>query len=724
MLQRVKEVQESDLRMSGSLARNIQRVIAVTQAQIDAAAAQGKAWVVKPVVKVSDPIDNLRGGTQLVIKQNAILPGQNVMRVMYVGGQAVVVGPGTSPLSLPDAMADDILSLTAFGGIQQNGVPQEYTRLDRLQGDGTAYIDLGITLNQDDEIEVDFIFKYVSGGQIFGYRDGASARNITLFSGGGAGSLFMDFNNSDYTNYRLGTTGTDDAQYTAKISKTKRALYSGTTEIAANNTACPDTFTTGNALLFFAGGSPSGTAKFTGSILGVRIKDRMNLVPAKRNSDDVLGMYDMITGQFFTNAAGSGAFIAGDPMTPTPDYPMDIVCNNGALKARHQSGLPLGYTLLDYIEATGTQYIDTGFTPNQDTSAMLDAQFLNYDSGTQGILFGARTSSTENIFNIQRLTAGNWNMGYNNSNFNVGTADTNRHVFYKNKQYQYLDGVLKGTGTYSAFTCPGTAVLFGTNNSGTKYATAFPAKVWSFKMWDNGTLIRNLVPAQYGSNVGMYDLVNGVFYQNAGTGDFTAGDPVSDPVEIYTDGTVETIAIKDDQNATVSTATCEDLLSIGTYTDEQEVISGVVTRNVGVKVLDGTENWTYSEPNTYGIANITGTITGKVGGNKNELICSHFEPQTSAWSSTSTEGILNGNNNNQVFFRVLGTRIPNLTAWTQWLADQYNAGTPVIVIYPLATPTTESVAGQPMETAEGDCTAEITQAGMAGLELQVEYIAE
>ena len=35
---RVKTVQESDLRMLGSLARNIQRVLPVTQADIDAAA--------------------------------------------------------------------------------------------------------------------------------------------------------------------------------------------------------------------------------------------------------------------------------------------------------------------------------------------------------------------------------------------------------------------------------------------------------------------------------------------------------------------------------------------------------------------------------------------------------------------------------------------------------------------------------------------------------------
>ena len=138
MLQRVKEVQESDLRMSGSLARNIQRVIAVTQADIDAAAAQGKAWVVKPVVKVSDPLDNLRGGTQLVIKQNSILPGQNVMRVMYIGGQAVVIGPGPSPLLLPDAIADSLSYVKAFGGTEQ-GLPSEYQLYTEVEAGGVTY---------------------------------------------------------------------------------------------------------------------------------------------------------------------------------------------------------------------------------------------------------------------------------------------------------------------------------------------------------------------------------------------------------------------------------------------------------------------------------------------------------------------------------------------------------------------------------------------------------
>ena len=658
MLQRVKEVQESDLRMVGALARNIQRVIAVTQADIDAAAAQGKGWLVKRVVKVNDPLDNLRGGTQLVIKQNSIQPGQNVMRVLY-SGNSKTVGPAVAPLSLPGAAADDIIALIAFGGTQQEGVPQEYTRLDRLQGDGNAYIDLGITLNQDDEIEVDFIFKYASGSQVFGYRDSASSKNITLFSGGGVGSLFMDFNNSDYTNYRLGTTGTDDAQYTAKISKAKRGLYSGTTEIVANNTACPDTITTGNALLFFAGGSPSGTAKFTGSILEVRIKDRMHLVPAKRNSDSVLGMYDMITGQFFTNAAGSGAFIAGDPMTPTPAYPVDIVCNNGVLKftANEANYIADNVTLGYWLRNNNGQ---PEASPANFYTAMMPVK-----PNTSYVCFG-RTKDTNVI------------SGYN------------RIAWYD------ADGVWIRNSTYTANT-PGVD---------TSPANAAFAR---FHCNPNGTEVTQELVDSY----------NWVFQVGTAEVPYT---PYS-PTNVYADGPIETIAIKDDQNATVSTATCEDLLSIGAYTDEQEIISGVVTRNVGIKVLDGTENWTkLSSTNAYYISIPemkpcnpveNGVSTHFVGTNA----ATASMPDCSVKNTYATGG---GGQVGAISIKLnSATTVPD---FQQFLADQYAAGTPVIVIYPLATATTESVTGQPMETAAGDNTAEITQAGMAGLELEVEYI--
>ena len=37
------------------------------------------------------------------------------------------------------------------------------------------------------------------------------------------------------------------------------------------------------------------------------------------------------------------------------------------------SRLPSGYTQLEYIQSSGTQYIDTGIKPNQDTSIEIEA---------------------------------------------------------------------------------------------------------------------------------------------------------------------------------------------------------------------------------------------------------------------------------------------------------------------------------------------------------------
>jgi hypothetical protein len=67
------------------------------------------------------------------------------------------------------------------------------------------------------------------------------------------------------------------------------------------------------------------------------------------------------------------------------------------------------------------------------------------------------------------------------------------------------------------------------------------------------------------------------------------------------------------------------------------------------------------------------------------------------------------------------TQFSTRAQWKDWLADQYAAGTPVIIVYPLATPTTESVAGQTLQVQDGDNTLEITQASLTGLELEAEY---
>ena len=54
--------------------------------------------------------------------------------------------------------------------------------------------------------------------------------------------------------------------------------------------------------------------------------------------------------------------------------------------------LPSGYTRLEYIKSSGTQYINTGFNPNQNTRVVVDAKPLSVTQAQLWCIFGVRTS--------------------------------------------------------------------------------------------------------------------------------------------------------------------------------------------------------------------------------------------------------------------------------------------------------------------------------------------
>lgn len=749
MLQRVKEVQESDLRMDGALARNIQRVIAVTQADIDAAAAQGKAWVVKPVVKVSDPLDNLRGGTQLVIKQNSILPGQNVMRVMYIGGQAVVVGPGTSPLPLPDATDNDILSLIAFGGTEQRNLPDDYIERQFIyMMDGSYLAVTNQSITSDYKIEFDFATTNLSSS--LGNYFGARASGVAA----GGGFRVTKLSNQGVAMYGFDTTDAYEsgANIMAANTRYKYVYENGTCKLSSGGTdVLTHTYTVNDTSTITAFGVNAYTSNgttYSASGLGIYCYGLkiwngqgelvMNLVPAvQKGTVPVVGFYDTVSGTFKT--ATSGTFAAGGEAVPTPDTPMDIISNNGVLKARHQSGLPLGYTLLDYVETDGNSYIDTNLLLSNTSEFEITFQSADATLNTPvmgAISGGTSFTSTDNLCVTYTVASGlnaysvycNGAAGDANESWNAGDArDKLKHTVKYNglNIAPTLDGVdmeqLVPT-TLIANTPTVTTWLFGRNNTGSGTKTQTGVRIYDFKVGG----VAHFVPCKNASNViGMYDTVNGVFYQNTGTGTFVAGPAVSDPVEIYTDGLQETITIKDDQSATISTAVAEMLLKVSSdYQDQQEIIDGTVTRKVGVTILKGTEVWNKSSTYTGSFYTNSFSPDGgpKVANNPTDIVLTHgFVVADLTAYSTAGIGAFYWYSPSTVNYKY-DDGTATVAQFKQWLADQYAAGTPIIVAYPLATPTTESVTAQPMQTVEGDNTAEITQASLNNLELQVEYI--
>ena len=181
------------------------------------------------------------------------------------------------------------------------------------------------------------------------------------------------------------------------------------------------------------------------------------------------------------------------------------------------------------------------------------------------------------------------------------------------------------------------------------------------------------------------------------------------PTGIYTDGEVETIA--DSANHTANVAT---LLGVGDYKDEQNINTGAITRNVGVKVLDGTENWNRTSSGRF--YNSVSDIRSDVS-DIDTIKCSHFKQGT---RNAPQDGEIAFRLNSNGFILDWDTNA-TLEQFQQYLAEQYANGTPVIIVYPLATATTESVAGQTLQVTDGDNVLEITQASLDGLELEAKY---
>lgn len=187
--------------------------------------------------------------------------------------------------------------------------------------------------------------------------------------------------------------------------------------------------------------------------------------------------------------------------------------------------LPAGYTQVEYIQSSGTQYIDTGFKPNQDTRVVCKALLPN--AGKTHWLFGSRYSTSERKFAFTSSTAGYYSAHYNSGNptfpksfkpSGLITVDFNK----QNISITADGGVQSVTGSYGEFTTPSNMLLFACDTDGS--VSYGEAAIYSCQIYDNGTLIRDFVPCLKGNTPGLFDLANGVFYtDSSGAGGFVVG---------------------------------------------------------------------------------------------------------------------------------------------------------------------------------------------------------
>lgn len=191
------------------------------------------------------------------------------------------------------------------------------------------------------------------------------------------------------------------------------------------------------------------------------------------------------------------------------------------------SRLPTEFQEVEYIESSGTQYIDTDLGLTENTGCYIDVQFST--SGNQQAL-GSLEPGVGRFAPCFMDSDGYIKCAINLSNaMEIYTQIDvlNRHNYEYNVSNRdiKIDGVSKGT-VGSIGSTNNSIYLFRRNYSSSPLASNI--KLYSCKLYDNGTLVRNFIPCyrKADNETGLYDLVNDVFYTNAGTGTFTKGNDV------------------------------------------------------------------------------------------------------------------------------------------------------------------------------------------------------
>lgn len=299
---------------------------------------------------------------------------------------------------------------------------------------------------------------------------------------------------------------------------------------------------------------------------------------------------------------------------------------------------------------------------------------------------------------------------------NNGAIKSSKNIFDKTSNPTAAGSVT----TYWEIQVPNGTYTCSTNipNSGSS------ANVW----FDIQTGFSSNVNPVYASQPRTITVTEGVLYVAVRSGSFydslmsgerwvqvEQGDTATTyyPYGIYTDGNIETIS---DGNG--NTAIAEYLLSVDDYKDTQELLSGEITRNVGIKVLDGTESWYYSGSGGNSVFYSNSIISTNVFG---------VSPYSNRYigipsASGRTDGniyIININNSSRL--DVVDNRFTNAEEWKAYLSEQYYAGNPVIVVYAIGDSTSETAQAQTLTTQEGSNTISITQASINNLPVSVNY---
>lgn len=198
----------------------------------------------------------------------------------------------------------------------------------------------------------------------------------------------------------------------------------------------------------------------------------------------------------------------------------------------NESGnLPSGYIPLQYLQSSGTQYINTNHLATANTRTIFDYEYLNASASWAG-LFGSDNNPTNNNMGYGLFLNGSTYSCYVSShttgscwNQQVGTWTQNQRTLldFTHKKL-IINNVAYNLKTTVFDTSLVPMYLFVFRRSAGN-AGVSSIRLYSCQIWEGTTLVRNFIPAKRATDgvLGLYDTANNTFYTNVGSNDFIAG---------------------------------------------------------------------------------------------------------------------------------------------------------------------------------------------------------
>ena len=197
------------------------------------------------------------------------------------------------------------------------------------------------------------------------------------------------------------------------------------------------------------------------------------------------------------------------------------------LGKNNSSILPKEYKQIEYIEGTGTQYINTLYKPSNYTKYEIECSITDLNSTITGIIGSYSPTSSLMRWLIYLNSNNYFSVGYGNTYYATDIIPVleNKYTLIQTKSDFIINNEI-----YKSYTPPQEkvfskdyALIFSRTTIETVYLTKM--KLYKCKIYDDEEIVRNFIPCirKEDNKPGLFDTINNEFYINNGTGEFLYG---------------------------------------------------------------------------------------------------------------------------------------------------------------------------------------------------------